>query len=93
MEIEHLIKMLKAREINVEPFITRGKLIDFVAEQTDFWVLTLKALLIKNPKKFISTHYVLEKLNFMKNNPQDFAMFLDYQGLAIFEALLGDLKK
>ncbi len=67
--------------------ITRGYLINLIANNNDEWIMVLKALLIKNPSYAISKRYVLEKLNFMKRNPSEPYRFLDYEGLAIYTVL------
>lgn len=84
MEITDLIDIIK--ETLFLP-ITRGVIIDYVAENTDTWILVLKALLIKNSSRFIAKSYLLEKLEFMKRNPKDPQGFLDIQGTLILNAL------
>lgn len=84
MEIEKLIDMLNGiNSIN----ITRGNIIDYIANNNDSWILALKSLLIKNTEKYISRQYLLGKLRFMERNPSIPDAFLDYQGQEIYRAL------
>lgn len=89
MEIEEFIQHIKHAHANC---ITRGNIIDHLSENTDNWILILKALLIKNPKRYIHKEYLLDKLSFMKRNPFHAHMFLDYTGLVIYKALKDEIK-
>jgi len=86
MKIEDFITVINTLEKGV---ISRGTIIDYLADHNDNWVLILKALLIKNTTHFVSKHYLLEKLNFMKNDPGKAHLFLDIQGLNIYNCLKG----
>lgn len=72
-----------------EKKISRGNIIDHLSNCDDNWVLALKALLIKKNTFYIYIYYLLEKLEFMKNNPNKEHLFLDIQALNIYNALKG----
>ncbi len=88
MEIGELIQVL-TKESKEQLFFTRGEIIDYISNNTDNWILILKALLIKNPKKVISRYYILDKLRFMQKNPEQAHVFLDFAGLTIYNTLRG----
>ncbi len=88
MEIEEFISLIEKAE-NSE--ITRGAIIDYIAGNEDDWVLAIKALLIVTPKRYMHRGYLLEKLAFMKNNPDPY-LFLSRQPLIIYNVLKGDYK-
>ena len=84
MKIGELIKILEVRTINSEPFITRGKIIDFIAENTDNWALVIKALLINNPSKSVSTVYLVDKLKQMESEPNREEIYLSSEPRLIY---------
>lgn len=86
MKIEEFIE--EVRTSKKSQFL-RGYIINILSEQTDNWILVLKALLIKNPSKFIYRSYLLDKLTFMSRNESNEQSLLDFQGLVIFRALKG----
>ena len=86
MKIEKYITLVKNKPLGV---ISRGNIIDDLSDHNDNWILVLKALLIKNTTHFIAKSYLLEKLNFMKNNPGSAHLFLDNQGEALYNVLRG----
>ncbi len=86
MKIEEFIE--EVRTSKKSQFL-RGYIINILSEQTDNWILVLKALLIKNPSKFIYRSYLLDKLTFMSRHEGNEQLFLDFQGLMIFRALKG----
>lgn len=84
MEIEYFITFIQAQQVLM---FTRGQIIDYIAENNDEWIFALKALLIKNTKKYIHKSYLLEKLKFMKAHPDQPYSFLDCEGAFIFSRL------
>lgn len=84
MEIDGFINLIRSQNVLM---FTRGRIIDCIAENNDDWIFALKALLIKNTKKFIHKSYLLEKLKFMKDHPDQPYSFLDCEGVFIFSRL------
>lgn len=84
MEIDKLIKMIEYTPTNQ---IARGTVINYIADNTDDWIMVLKALLIKNPSRGISKSYLLKKLKYMKRHPNQAWTFLDHEGMSIFTIL------
>lgn len=85
MNIDELIDIIeKYPTIN----ISRGTIIDLIAHNKNVWILTLKALLIKNTALYVHKQYLLDKLNYMKRNPIKPYLFLDIQGLMVYQALI-----
>lgn len=84
MEIEYFINFIQGKQV---VRFSRGQIIDYIADNHDDWVMALKALIIKTPKKYIYKYYVLEKLNFMKRHPSMPYEFLDYEGKSLFTIL------
>jgi len=84
VEIEYFINLIKSKNVLV---FTRGQIIDYIADNGNDWVFALKALLIKNSDKYIFKSYLLEKLNFMREQPDRPYAFLDTEGAFIFSRL------
>ena len=84
--IDDFISFIEGYDLGV---ISRGAIIDKLADNRENWVLVLKALLIKNTTYFISIAYLLKKLNYMKINPINPFTLLDVEGIIIYKALRG----
>ena len=62
--------------VNAYPIgvISRGHVIDKLSDKKGSWVYIIKALLIKNTTRYVSTLYLLEKIDFVNSNPIETAI-------------------
>lgn len=88
MDFKEFVDYVETWRLERDNKLPRCKLFCLIFDNNEKWSIAIKSLLIKNPEKYISVHYIQEKLDFIERNPSEPFKFLDYEGLTLYTELL-----